>query len=222
MMKRKTVFMAAALSLLICASSSLAGLVNVNMTYSGERPTGAAGTGIAGDYWNNYGFMSVPYTYVLKDADENDSGISMINSERYGWHAGTINETVGPLLYGYYGNSSNNTDGLSTTFSGFSEGDIVDVYCYSAAVGQAGGGQTFTIDGTSLRGTNKGLVSSFVEGENYVVFYGVTPDANGEITVVGSYDHHPINGYQLDITPEPASIGLLGVGGLFAVLRRKK
>jgi hypothetical protein len=90
--------------------------------------------------------------------------------------------------------------------------------------GTAVGGITSTL--------NTGNRNSFVLGDNYVEFLGVTPDANGNISGLWGAVSNPLsglsgegdfNGLQLVTVPEPGAIALLGLGltGLFFVRRRK-
>jgi hypothetical protein len=76
---------------------------------------------------------------------------------------------------------------------------------------------------------------SFIEGVNYVYFLGVTPNASGDITVqavpnpadgVGNGNlsgEVDVNGFQLVMIPEPATVAILGfgLGGLFIARRRR-
>jgi hypothetical protein len=90
--------------------------------------------------------------------------------------------------------------------------------------GSAVGGVTSTL--------NTGNKSSFVLGDNYVEFVGVTPDGSGNISGLWGAVSNPLsglsgegdfNGLQLVTVSEPGALTLIGLGlaGLFAVRRRK-
>lgn len=96
------------------------------------------------------------------------------------------------------------------------------LYAYSAWA-TAGLGAQFTVAGSYqgvLQAVNTDDVYTLVQGENYVVFTGITSDT-GDIT--GTYDRLPgraqglFNGFQLTI-PEPATILLL----LFAATLQRR
>jgi len=77
---------------------------------------------------------------------------------------------------------------------------------------------------------------TFVEGGNYVIFNGVHPDGSGNITITASPNpadgqgnsnmsgETDVNGFQLVTisVPEPASVGLLGIGALGLLTRRRR
>ena len=114
------------------------------------------------------------------------------------------------------------------------------LYLYGANY-DATRGAAFAIStggGTALNGVsttiNTGQRSSFVLGDNYVVFNGVSPSANGDISGTwGDVSNHisglsgegDFNGLQLvqqAVVPEPATLTImlgLGAGGL---LRRRR
>ena len=116
------------------------------------------------------------------------------------------------LLYCYGANYDNNRGTL-----------------FSVSSGSAHNG----IDAT-LNANNGGPGQSFSEGANFVYFLGVTPDANGDITInalpnpmdgVGNGNlpgETDVNGFQLVMVPEPSTLSILGLGlGSVWLLRRR-
>ena len=82
-----------------------------------------------------------------------------------------------------------------------------------------------------INGTiNNGTQNAFIQGVNYVIVNGVTPDGSGNIT--GFFAPNPadqltgegsFNGLQLILVPEPSALAFLGLGmaGLLIFRRRK-
>jgi hypothetical protein len=101
-------------------------------------------------------------------------------------------------------------------------------------------GASFTVSsGTFLNGISTtindalgGPANTFILGDNYVEAIGVTPDANGDITIdwgavtnpnSGNFGEGDFNGLQLVLTPEPGTLAIcgLGIAGLVLLRRRR-
>jgi len=84
-------------------------------------------------------------------------------------------------------------------------------------------GGVFTIGSQSLTSTS-GQWAYWEEGVNYVAFFNLTPDINNQIVVnviaAPGDSYAALNGFQLEVLPEPSSVLLLGVGGLLVWRRR--
>ena len=105
------------------------------------------------------------------------------------------------------------------------------LYLYGINGGYANRGTTFTVNGVSQSTVNT-TSSSFIQGNNYVLFTGLSP-VNGAISATytayagtgvqtSGNQEGDFNGLQLVQTPEPASIGLLGLGALGLLARRRR
>ena len=81
-------------------------------------------------------------------------------------------------------------------------------------------------------GTHPG--QSFIEGVNYVLYHNVMPNGSGDIVITASPNpvdgignnnfagETDVNGFQLVTVPEPASLGVLGLGALGLITRRRR
>lgn len=198
------------------AGSVQADIVNVNFTYNGLQMEGPAAIGSAGDFWNKM-WVSGGGPVDLDAAGGSPSGLTFSVSDTGGWYS-----SVGNGLMREYWMPNNDGYNDSHIFGGFDPDDVVDVYCYSGADGHSGNGARFECMNTGeiKRGTNSSRYDSYVEGENYVVFYDVTPDQDGEIVIRSTYSWYPVNGYQLDIVPEPVTLSVLALTGPVLLLRR--
>jgi len=70
-----------------------------------------------------------------------------------------------------------------------------------------------------LDGTSNSNSSGFLLGSNYEVFT-VVVGGSGTLTISANDGGGGFGGFQL--TPEPATMALLGLGGLGVLLRRKR
>ena len=144
-------------------------------------------------------------------------------------------------------NTNNGTDESSPAsplnatveFSGLNPGGTYDLYVYSAYVdgNTAAGANTPTVSLNLTKGTasttsysytynmsDANLLASYQLGTNYEEFSNVTPDASGNIQVDGTAMNSSLfNGVQIYAVPEPATLGLVAVGGLgLLLLKRRK
>jgi len=104
-------------------------------------------------------------------------------------------------------------------------GDRGAVFNVSNSTYTAAGGYTATMN------PGGGPLQTYVLGQDYVEFIGVTPDANGNIigswsavtnTTTGQSGEGDFNGLQLVSVPEPTSMALVGLASAGLLSRRRR
>lgn len=118
--------------------------------------------------------------------------------------------------------------GPDSTFSlsGLNPSFTYDLYLYAQNGAYAGTQTSFTINGFTQIASNAGNIGSFVEGTNYVLFSGLSPDLLG--TISGTFncakvaDNAAFAGFELVAVPEPATTAFLATGTLLALARRRR
>jgi hypothetical protein len=108
------------------------------------------------------------------------------------------------------------------TITGLDNAMKYNLILYGAQNFQGGRGATFTMNAVSLSTTGD-QQSSFAEGVNYVRYDNLAP-TSGSLSATISTGPESVgifNGFQLQVIPEPGSLGMLGAAVIAMLLRRK-
>lgn len=225
------------LVLVSLCSGAMATIVNVDIM--GDQPgatpvatmSGAAAIGAAGDVWNEFRGVAPasPVTITgLVDSAGNATGMTFTFTN------GTLAYPVGSTpLASTYGCLAGVGATGDIVITGLPANTAVDLYLYTCAGLPANMHNQFagfTFGGVSKYPTAVSGAMTWVENDNYVLFTDVMSDATGTIagqmfvpaanTTAGPWA--AFNGVQIEYVPEPATIGLLSVGGLWLVRRSRK
>ena len=218
-----------------------------NTNGSGPTASGAAVIGSSGDVWNQIVGATDSATYAGPNVP-----LRLVNgSTSSGAYLTISNENTTPQAYvvDYPGSQTtqNSADyGLlasdlvayvdtpiqAASISGLNTSLTYNLYLYNAwNNGTSGLGTKYTVTGATtpasqtINPTNAG--ATFVSGENYVKFT-LSPNTSGIITVdmissdTKTSGQALLSGFQLQAVPEPASLGLLAIGGLGLLLVGRK
>ncbi|TWT77905.1 hypothetical protein Pla123a_17040 [Posidoniimonas polymericola] len=98
-----------------------------------------------------------------------------------------------------------------------------NVYVYVQGDSDQARGGEWTVNGVTQSLTDSDPFTTFVEGENYLLFTGVTGDVINVTSGGANTFRAPINGIEIVGVPEPGSLALvsLGVLGLGGYVRRR-
>ncbi|NTW53938.1 MAG: PEP-CTERM sorting domain-containing protein [Chlorobaculum sp.] len=203
------------------------GTLNSSITYTGDA---AIDNGSA-ETWNRAtasGNKSITNLKLAKDGSPSGVSVSyyMTTSGNFG-AAGTsipLTNIDQPLMRGYMLTDSSHTGNFN--FSGLTAGNYT-VYVYS----QMGKNATSYINmGASTQGhtystislTNPGTASTLTYGVNWIK-ESVTVGSDGLLNLSFA-NNNQINGIQIQALPEPNSLILIGVGGVFvfSFMKRKQ
>lgn len=208
-------------------------LININF---GVNYTGVAATGQAGDQWNNLPAGSLDDYHdgyggtgsiALKNSLGGASGATLttwqfdgFTSITYNTENAFYNHVGSGLMKGYdYVNVA--ADPGLLTVSGLAPG-AYNIYVYSQSEKDTTTPpMAITINGTIYTKPLSGMNthSTFINGTNYYVYpVTISSGQNLSMIFVNSSTENAkaaINGLQIAAVPEPSSVALLGVGGIF-------
>lgn len=238
------------LALLAFAVSVQAAIISVNATDGGSNGTSAAQTAgaVLAGYWEEIAPSGAALGTTNLSNLRNDigaaSGVSLVQSDwiggwwaSSGWPSG-FSGTFGNDMYGSFAD----TDFAYTyTFGNVNAGvgALYDVYIYSARGFGNTGVTQFDVNGETKFLVNENVVGDYAESGwstqalaeanmnsgNFVRFMNVSLDTlvvgiDGLEDLTNGGLAGSVAGIQLVPVPEPITMGLLGLGGLF--LRRRK
>jgi hypothetical protein len=234
----------AVLSTFLLAGPAMATTINIDFndaaadnspTYSGT----AAATG-TGTVWNGIdgnGGANITVS-TLVDSFGNEVVGAGVSVAMYGVRGGGTPDSpsaAGPATHDaealmqdyFYARFGRDTYPGEITLTGIDPAKTFDLYLYG------GGDQTsqnsrFTYDGLSKStAAPDAAVTALIEDVNYVVFRNINATQAGEIFFTldrpeADTDYSAINGLQLVEVPEPTTLSLLALGGLGAIVRRRR
>lgn len=209
------------------------------LTYSG---LGAAPDSASNTFWTGLlggqGGNTATGTNLLASDGVTLTGVTATGHGSAGRAGNGTQETNSSLLEAMLNDALESGDNSGTfSFTNLPLNTDYTVYLYNGAIRPAHeqfgtkytvtGGNDGNFDGDSIldsttmtRGFNN---TTLVQGNNYAVFTGNT-GATGVVS--GTFDSWNLSGMQISFesspAPEPASLGLLGLGGLALLARRRK
>ena len=204
--------------------------VLIDMQFSGgTSQTGAAVVGSGGDQWNKSGNGSGPL--ALNDVSGTASGVTLNWSA--GGSFGSGNGFTGTAYENLMTNYLYSVSTTSTlTLTGLTPSSTYNLYLYSQPASDGGGRRVaFTPTGLITYGTQttasaNPVLSAFVLGTNYLEFLGLAPDAGGTLTIsyvnFGALPEADLNGFQIQVVPEPGTWALLALTGTFFMVIRRR
>jgi hypothetical protein len=193
---------------------------------------GAAVSTHSTPYWNQYSTAgnyewgsvgSLNNGAALTEADHDASVITFY--QEYEQH-NAVAITAIPIFKGcIYGAVGEGIPSFTMEFYGLTVGQKYDLYGYGASGG--GGAVRYQVTGAvvTTRDTTNAGDDTYADPDNYVRFADIKPDSSGKLSILASSptgNYFGVNGLQLVMTPEPATMALLGLGGLGLILGRKR
>jgi len=224
------------IAIALLAQSATAALWNVDFgsdTRGGGPPppmkTGFAATGIsASDYWNFYSddypdgsYKADGYLANLKNSANVTTGVGIIvNNGDGAWGYASSD----PMLANYIYSLSDGTLQTIVTVTNLPAGNY-NFYLYGAD-------SHFDLQ---VGATDYGTKTSYdtivnpppwVEGQEYVRYANVPVGAGQSVVLTPGtgtgYPNGIIGGMQIELVPEPGCAAMLGIAGLFGILRSRK
>ncbi len=210
--------------------------------------SGAAVLGSAGDMWNalsGFTYSSYPTggsggPYSLVYANGSPSAVSVtsltfngsnVSNEPNFPSTSAFNGTPWANLMGAYISVPSQTAPGYVSLAGLAPSLTYNLVLYSAPNAGEVRSALFTVNGNTLSTAYNGTTSTLVQGVDYVEFTGVKSDATGNLVITfsgtgsaesGLNAEGDINGFQLELVPEPGTFALGGAGMALLLLGRRR
>ena len=224
---------ASALMIFGGAFAANAGLIDVAFYNSGfdspyAAPTGPDVLGMSSDVWNSIDAGTSPNPASLVDTGGNVTGASVAYTAEGGVQSLILGTQPDPNLTNNYlfSDAADGFNAIQLLLSGLVDNGDYELVLYVASNDANGGDRslTGTANGVAFSATGDPQ-STFINGEN-VVELAVTADGTGSISILESNPGNSggeidLNGLQLENAPEPASLGLLMLGSIMGLRRRR-
>ena len=235
-MRKMTMMLMLSVAVLLVAATAQAAVVNVDIQASGGSL--ASGQAAAPDASGNTTWNEMT-TGSVTDLTASDGSATTIDVSLSGAQGFTNQPGPNNLVKDrIYEHRTHDDNAFTFTISGLANSTSYDIYLYGAYDSRTSivnfatdftiGGvtktaQALTSEPTTLDGTG------WIENDHYVKF-SVTSSSSGVITgTVSNHDDNDPNTTGdygilsgMQIVPEPATMSLLGIGGLLALVRRRR